>query len=64
MGTEQKIEKMVERKVNEVLRNILSDSDFGADLKPGFVEQLKKSIEEERQGKTRSLEEVLDEYGA
>lgn len=29
MSTEQQIEKLVEEKVNEALRKILSDLDFG-----------------------------------
>lgn len=57
MSTAQQIEKLVEEKVDEALRKILSALDFGADLKPEFVEQLKKSVEQEKQGKIRPLKE-------
>ena len=55
----KQIENLVEKKVYEVLGRISQDPDFGLELKPEFVKELKKSIAEAKAGKVKSFDEVL-----
>ena len=56
---DEEIEDLIEKKVNEVFRNIMSDLDYGLELKPEFEKRLEESIEAEKEGRVKSLKEVL-----
>lgn len=57
--TEKKLEKVVERAVARVLRQALSDPDFGHELRPEFEKSLKRSIASGKSKKLKSLDDVL-----
>ncbi len=61
MATKQEVENLVKKKVNEVMRNILSDPERDAKLSSDFVKKMKKSIKQKEEGKTKPLGEVLKE---
>lgn len=58
LNTKQ-IENLVEKKVYEVLGQISKDSDFGLELRPEFVKELKKSIASEKAGRVKKFEDVI-----
>jgi hypothetical protein len=59
---EKKIDLLVQKKVNEVIREILSDPDYGLEFTPEFIKRLKKSIASKRAGRVVSLEKILKKY--
>ncbi len=56
------IGEIIREKVIEVMREILSDPDYGFELRPSFIKRLKKSIEAEKKGKLISLSSILEKY--
>lgn len=62
MATKQEVENLVKEKVNEVMRNILSDPDRDAELSSDFVKKMKKSIKQKEKGETNPLEDVLKKH--
>ncbi|MBU4299465.1 hypothetical protein KJ636_05495 [Patescibacteria group bacterium] len=56
------IEDIIREKIIEVMREILSDPDYGLELRQSFVKRLKKSIEAEKKGKLISLSSILKKY--
>jgi len=58
----KKINGIVRRQVIEVIREMLSDPDFGLELKPEFIKRLKKSIKSKKAGKYTSLDKILKKY--
>jgi signal recognition particle GTPase len=56
------INKIVRRQVVEVMREMLSDPDFGLELRPESIKRLKKSIKSKKAGKYSCLDEVLKKY--
>ena len=45
--------------IAQAVQEFLTDPDFGLELTPGIIEDLKESIRQKKEGKTISLEEVL-----
>lgn len=62
MATKQEVENLVKEKVNEVMRNILSNPECDAKLSSDFIKKMKKSIKQKEQGKTKPLADVLKEH--
>ena len=58
LNTKQ-IENLVEKKVYEVLGRVSKDPDFGLELRPEFIKELKKSIAEAKAGKVKPFDEVI-----
>jgi len=58
----KKINTIVRQQVIEVMREMLSDTDFGLELRPEFVKRLKKSIKSKKAGKYLSLDEILKKH--
>ncbi len=56
---QKKVRTETRRQVAGALREILSDPDFGASLRPTFVRRLQKSIRSAKQGKSIDLDEFL-----
>jgi hypothetical protein len=59
---EKKIDLFVQKKVNEVIREILSDPDYGLEFTLEFTKRLKKSIASKKTGRVVSLEKILKKY--
>jgi vacuolar-type H+-ATPase subunit E/Vma4 len=59
---EKKIDFLVQKRVNEVIREILSDPDYGLEFTPEFIKRLKKSIASKKTGRVVSLEKILKKY--
>jgi hypothetical protein len=59
---EKKIDLLVQKRVNEVIREILADPDFGLEFTPEFIKRLKKSIASKKDGRVVSLEKILKKY--
>ena len=57
-----KIETLVRRQVAHSMREILTDPDFGLELKPAVVRRLKKSRESYDKGLFKSLDQVLRKF--
>ena len=58
----KEIGDFIREKVIEVMREIVSDSDYGLELNPKFEKRLKKSIRSQKAGKVLSLGRVLKKY--
>ena len=58
LNTKQ-IENLVEKKVYEVLGRVSKDPDFGLELRPEFIKELKKSIAEAKAGKVKPFDEII-----
>ena len=58
------LEGMTRRHVVGVLREILSDPDFGLLLRENVVQRLKRSIQSKKIGKQKSLDAVLRKYSS
>lgn len=58
----KKFNELVRRQVIEVMREILSDPDFGLELRPEFIKRLKKSIKSKEAGKYTSLDKIFKKY--
>lgn len=58
----KKINEIIRRQVIEVMREMLSDPDFGLELRPQFIKRLKKSIKSKKAGKYISLDKILKKY--
>jgi hypothetical protein len=56
---EKKIDLLAQKRVNEVIREILSDLDYGLEFTPEFIKRLKKSITSKKAGRVVSLEKIL-----
>lgn len=50
----QKIKKLVNKRVNEVIRDLFNDPDYGAELKPQFIKRLKKSQKSKKRRKSKN----------
>ena len=48
--------------MNEVIREILSDPDYGLEFTPEFINRLKKSVASKKIGRVVSLEKILKKY--
>lgn len=59
---EKRIDQTVRTKIVEIFREILTDPDYGLELKDGFVNKLKKSIRAEQKRKMTSLDKILKKY--
>ena len=57
------IRKEIRKEITRMIREIIADPDAGLELTPYAVRRLEKTLEEKRQGKTRSLYAVLKKYG-
>lgn len=57
-----KLDSLVRQQVVSSLREILSDPDFGLNLKPTAFQKLRKSIRSKKAGRYRSLEDVVKKY--
>ena len=55
----KQIEKIAEKKVYEILSRVSGNPDFGLELRPEFVKQLKKSIASEKAGRLKKFEDVI-----
>ncbi len=58
----KEVSEFIREKVIEVIREMVSDSDYGLELKPEFEKRLKKSICSKREGKIMRLDKVLQKY--
>lgn len=56
---EKKIEKIAEKAALKILRQALTDPDFGLSLRPEFLKRLRKSVISKKRG-LKSLSEVID----
>jgi len=45
------------------MREILTDPDYGLELKSSFTKRLQKSIQSKKSGKTISFDDILRKYG-
>ena len=52
----------IRKKVIEVIREIVSDPDYGLELNPEFEKNLKKSVRSQKAGKVLNLDKVLKKY--
>jgi predicted house-cleaning noncanonical NTP pyrophosphatase (MazG superfamily) len=59
---DQKIESIVEKKVNEIMREILSDPDFRLEFTEKFIKRIKESIKSKKKGEVVDLDKVLQRY--
>lgn len=59
---DKKIDSLVHKRVIEVMREILSDSDYGLELTPDFVNRLEQSIHSKKTGRVISLDTILKKY--
>ena len=48
--------------IAEAVQEALTDPDFGLELNPNFIEGLKKSIKQKREGKITPLKDILKKY--
>jgi len=55
----KQMEKIAEKKVYEVLSRVSGDPDFGLELRPEFIKELKKSIASEKAGRVKKFEDVV-----
>jgi len=58
----KKINEIIRQQVIGVMREMLTDPDFGLELRPEFIKRLKKSIKSKKAGKFVSLDGVLKKY--
>lgn len=56
------LEILVKKSVISVFREILSDPDYGLELRPDFVKRLKKSVLSEKREEVVSLDKILKKY--
>ena len=52
----------IRKKVIEVIREIVSDPDYGLELNPEFEKGVKKSVRSQKAGKVLNLDKVLKKY--
>jgi len=52
----------IRKKVIEVIREIVSDPDYGLELNSEFEKGLKKSVRSQKTGKVLTLDKVLKKY--
>ena len=58
----KKIDVLVHKKVIEVMREILSDPDYGLDFNSDFIKRLRRSIHSKKSGKVVGLDSVFKKY--
>ena len=58
----KKIDLFIHKKVIEIIREILSDPDYGLEFRPEFITRLKKSIRSKGAGRVVSLDKILKKY--
>jgi hypothetical protein len=58
----KEIDTIIQKKVNEIIREILSDPDYGLNFKKRFLNRLKKSIISKQEKKLKNLDEILAGY--
>ena len=59
---DKRIDTLVHKRVIEVMREILSDLDYGSELSPDFVKRLQNSVQFKKSGRTIGLDKVLKKY--
>jgi len=59
---DKRIDTLVHKRVIEVMREILSDPDYGLELNSDFVARLKKSIDSKSANQVVSLDSILKRY--
>ena len=59
----ERIDSIIRQRVAEVMREILTDPDYGLELKASFTKRLQKSIQSKKSGKTISFDDILRKYG-
>ncbi len=60
--TPQKNTANIRKQVISVIREVLSDPERGLDLSQEAEERLLKSLQSKKEGKTKNLKEVIDNY--
>ena len=58
----KELDIIIQKKVNEIIREILSDPDYGLNFKKRFLNRLKKSIISKQEKKLKNLDEILAGY--
>jgi len=58
----KEVEEFIRKKVIEVMREIVSDPDYGLELKPEFMKRLKKSLRSKRERQIVSFNKLLKKY--
>ena len=58
----KELDIIIQKKVNEIIREILSDPDYGLHFKKRFLNRLKKSIICKQEKKLKNLDEILARY--
>lgn len=55
----RKIERIVEKTVFRILQRVLTDPDFGLEVRPEFEKKLKKSTASKKNGRLKNFENVI-----
>lgn len=59
---DKKLKNLIRWEVMAVMQELLSDPDFGLELRQEFIRRLKKSIESKRAGRLVPFEEIKKRY--
>ncbi|MEK7201379.1 MAG: hypothetical protein AAB737_01965 [Patescibacteria group bacterium] len=57
------VHTLVRKEVVDVMREVLSDPDAGAELAPSFIVRVKKSLQDKKAGRVTPLSKVFKQYG-
>ncbi|KJR43801.1 hypothetical protein MCHI_000291 [Candidatus Magnetoovum chiemensis] len=61
-----KISELTVGDIKEIIRNTIDeelDDDYGLELNPDFVESIKKSIQDKKDGRVYTIEQVKEHLG-
>lgn len=59
---DKKLRNLIRWEVMAVMEELLSDPDFGLEMRPEFIKRLKKSIESKKDGRLIPFEKILRKY--
>lgn len=62
LKTKESMKKIIRKNIIDMLREILSDAEYGLKLKTSFVKKLNKSIISKGKGDTVDFDKVLRKY--
>ena len=57
-----RIDVLIRQHVISLLREVLSDPDFGLLLKSSFTKKLSQSVQSKNAGKYKTLDEIANKY--
>ena len=61
IDTKSDIHRIAEKHVIRILRELMSDPDYGFVLRHNFIRRLKKSVQSKQKGTYKDLNDVLNQ---